>query len=45
MNPNEKNNVHAITSPLITTSNGKKMGKTEKGAIWLSENYFSVYDL
>ncbi len=39
-----KNNVHAITSPLITTSNGKKMGKTDKGAIWLSEKDFSVFD-
>jgi len=37
-------NVHAITSPLITTSNGKKMGKTAKGAIWLSEKDLSVFD-
>lgn len=39
-----KNNVHAITSPLITTANGKKMGKTDKGAIWLSEQHLSVFD-
>ncbi len=39
-----KNNVHAITSPLITTSNGKKMGKTDKGAIWLSEKDLSIFD-
>ena len=38
------NNVHAITSPLITTANGKKMGKTDKGAIWLSEEYLPVFD-
>ena len=38
------NNVHAITSPLITTANGNKMGKTEKGAIWLSEEDLSVFD-
>ena len=38
------NNVHAITSPLITTANGKKMGKTDQGAIWLSEEYLSVFD-
>ena len=38
------NNVHAITSPLITTANGKKMGKTDQGAIWLSEEYFPVFD-
>ena len=38
------NNVHAITSPLITTANGKKMGKTDKGAIWLSEKHLPVFD-
>ena len=37
-------NVHAITSPLITTSNGKKMGKTNTGAVWLSEKDLSVFD-
>ena len=36
--------VHAITSPLITTSNGNKMGKSASGAIWLSEKDFSVFD-
>ena len=38
------NNVHAITSPLITTANGKKMGKTDKRAIWLSEEHLPVFD-
>ena len=38
------NNVHAITSPLITTANGKKMGKTDQGAIWLSEEHLPVFD-
>ncbi len=38
------NNVHAITSPLITTANGKKMGKTDQGAVWLSEEYLPVFD-
>ena len=38
------NNVHAITSPLITTASGKKMGKTDQGAIWLSEEYLPVFD-
>jgi len=42
--PEDNKNVHAITSPLITTSNGKKMGKTAKGAIWLSEKDLSVFD-
>ena len=33
-----------LTSPLITLASGAKMGKTEKGAIWLSEELFSAYD-
>ncbi len=33
-----------LTSPLITLASGTKMGKTEKGAIWLNENLFSSYD-
>ena len=39
-----QNHVHAITSPLITNSNGNKMGKTAKGAVWLSSNLLSVFD-
>ena len=33
-----------LTSPLITLASGAKMGKTEKGAIWLNENLLSSYD-
>ena len=33
-----------LTTPLITTASGSKMGKTEKGAIWLNEDLFSAYD-
>ena len=33
-----------LTSPLITTSSGSKMGKTAKGAVWLTEEKFSVSD-
>ena len=33
-----------LTSPLITLASGAKMGKTEKGAIWLNEDYLSPYD-
>ena len=33
-----------ITSPLITTASGAKMGKTEKGAIWLNKNLYSPYE-
>ena len=33
-----------LTTPLITLASGSKMGKTEKGAIWLNEKLFSAYD-
>ncbi len=33
-----------ITSPLITLASGAKMGKTEKGAVWLNQELFSPYD-
>ena len=33
-----------LTSPLITLASGAKMGKTEKGAVWLNEEKLSPYD-
>ena len=33
-----------LTSKLITLASGAKMGKTEKGAIWLNEDQLSPYD-
>ena len=33
-----------LTTPLITLASGTKMGKTEKGAIWLDKNLLSPYD-
>jgi tyrosyl-tRNA synthetase len=36
--------VFGITTPLLTTSSGTKMGKTEKGAVWLNEDLLSPYD-
>ncbi len=33
-----------LTSPLITLASGSKMGKTEKGAVWLNKELFSSYD-
>jgi tyrosyl-tRNA synthetase len=33
-----------LTSPLITTSSGTKMGKTASGAVWLNPNRLSPYD-
>ncbi len=34
----------ALTSPLLTTSSGAKMGKTASGAVWLDEAMLSAYD-
>ncbi len=34
----------ALTTPLLTTASGQKMGKSEKGAVWLNEELFSPYD-
>ena len=33
-----------ITSPLVTTADGAKMGKTVNGAVWLHEDFLSAYD-
>ncbi|MGD9770090.1 MAG: tyrosine--tRNA ligase, partial [Pseudolabrys sp.] len=34
----------ALTTPLLTTSSGAKMGKTAAGAVWLDAAYLSPYD-
>ena len=34
----------ALTTPLLTTASGAKMGKTAQGAVWLNANQFSPYD-
>ncbi len=36
--------VFGLTTPLITLASGAKMGKTEKGAIWLDNKLLSSYD-
>lgn len=36
--------LYALTTPLLTTSSGAKMGKTAKGAVWLNGDVFSPYD-
>ena len=41
---NSKNPLFGLTSPLITTSSGSKMGKTANGAIWLNSNLCSPWD-
>jgi tyrosyl-tRNA synthetase len=34
----------ALTTPLLTTASGEKMGKTAQGAVWLNADQFSPYD-
>jgi len=36
--------IHGITFPLITTADGYKMGKTQKGAVWLDPELTSPYE-
>jgi tyrosyl-tRNA synthetase len=36
--------IHGLTFPLLTTSSGTKMGKTNKGAVWLDEEMTSPYE-
>ena len=40
----EKKSAFCLTCTLLLNSEGKKMGKTQKGALWLDENKCSVYD-
>ncbi len=36
--------VFALTSPLLTTSDGRKMGKSQGGAVWLNADMLSPYE-
>ena len=36
--------LYGLTTPLLTTSSGAKMGKTASGAIWLNQERLSAYD-
>jgi tyrosyl-tRNA synthetase len=40
----EGTEVFGVTSPLITTADGGKMGKTAQGAVWLNPDLLSPYD-
>jgi tyrosyl-tRNA synthetase len=40
----DKAKLSALTAPLLTTPDGKKMGKTVGGAIWLNSDMLSPYD-
>ena len=46
VNGDEENisEVFGLTTPLLTTASGKKMGKTESGAVWLNADMLSPYD-
>ena len=39
-----KKDAFGLTTPLLTTSTGKKMGKTEQGAVWIDQQKYSSYD-
>ena len=36
--------LYALTSPLLTTASGGKMGKTASGAVWLNDDLMSAYE-
>ncbi|MBB3710875.1 tyrosyl-tRNA synthetase [Limimaricola variabilis] len=36
--------IYGLTSPLLTTSDGRKMGKSQGGAVWLNEDMLSPYE-
>lgn len=40
----ERKEVYGLTFPLLTTNSGKKMGKTEEGAVWLDARRTTPYD-
>jgi tyrosyl-tRNA synthetase len=40
----DNDRVFGLTSPLLTTSDGKKMGKSQNGAIWLNADMLSPYE-
>lgn len=45
MRKKKSGNVFGITFPLLTSSNGKKFGKSEKGALWLQKELLSPFEL
>ncbi len=40
----DQQTIFGLTTPLVTTSSGAKMGKTAQGAIWLNADRLSAYD-
>jgi len=43
-NGNEKSEIYGLTSPLLMTADGKKMGKTEKGTLWVARDKTTPFD-
>ena len=41
---NDKDEIYGLTSPLLMTADGKKMGKTEKGTLWVARDKTTPYD-
>lgn len=44
MNGGDSKNLFGLTTPLLATSSGAKMGKSENGAVWLHKDMLSAYD-
>lgn len=44
MNKGENKELFGLTTPLLTTSTGAKMGKSANGAVWLHKDMLSAYD-
>jgi tyrosyl-tRNA synthetase len=44
VSPGGTHQLYALTTPLLETASGAKMGKTAQGAVWLNEEQFSPYD-
>ena len=40
----DKSEIYGLTSPLLMTADGKKMGKTEKGTLWVARERTTVFD-
>jgi len=41
---NDKSEIYGLTSPLLMTADGKKMGKTEKGTLWVAREKTTPFD-
>ncbi len=44
MNDGDNKNLYGLTTPLLSTSSGAKMGKSASGAVWLNKDMLSPYD-